>query len=127
MHSNLSSLTKRMLLHASHLLLASVLLLGGTLLVQALVIPTEKATHTTTLSKVVLGPSGDQQVIIFDHSQGRAVISGGLVIGEIKGASGNTIAISALNAIIAGGSFNTIDSKGVNSIIGAGQSNSVSG
>ncbi|MDR0650033.1 MAG: hypothetical protein LBG59_01115 [Candidatus Peribacteria bacterium] len=69
MHSKLSSFTKRMFVHSSHLLLASVLLLGGTLLVQlveALTIPTNKATHTTTLSRVILGTTGDQQQLFFD-------------------------------------------------------------
>jgi hypothetical protein len=76
--------------------------------IRAIVIPTEKATHKATLTKVILGEKEDQQVIVFDQSQGRAVISGGLVIGEIGGLSGNVISGTALNAIIAGGLDNRI-------------------
>jgi hypothetical protein len=60
---------------------------------------------------VILGASGDQQMIVFDPSQGRVVISGGVVIGEIGGSSGNTISREAINAVIGGGSRNTINSN----------------
>jgi hypothetical protein len=88
MYAKLFSFSKRMLTHAHHLLIASFLLLVSALLfrtdLRALIIPTDNATHTATLSKVILGASGDQQMMVFDPSQGRVVISGGVVIGEIE-------------------------------------------
>ncbi|MDR2415840.1 MAG: hypothetical protein LBD75_04500 [Candidatus Peribacteria bacterium] len=71
MHQKFFSLTKRMLVHSSYLLIGSLLLLTTLFLrkdIRALIIPTKQATHTATLYKVVLGASGDQQVIMFDDT-----------------------------------------------------------
>jgi hypothetical protein len=43
-----------------------------------------------------------------NNNKGRVVVSGGLVVGEIGGISGNRIDTAAINAVIVGGKRNTI-------------------
>lgn len=61
---------------------------------------------------MVLGTetSQSQQEMFFDpnNNKGRVVVSGGLVVGEIGGISGNRIDTAAINAVIVGGKRNTI-------------------
>jgi hypothetical protein len=78
-------------------------------IIKAVFIPTNQPpTYTATLSRVILGESGDQQHIYFDTSASKMIISGGLMVGEIEGSLGHIIDKTAINAIIAGGSYSQI-------------------